>query len=247
GTHLLFIHSWFGETAYSLCSVWWSMSLEWQYYLIFPLLLGFLRKSRPAAFFGTVAAASLLYRWSVIQVFPESGQLLWGVFAGRMTEFAAGMLLAFLIPYATAGNAPRVARKLFAGASALALAALLTRHPVFTELGRQSAVFAVFLGFLMRVPAAPRTALGRGLAFLGETSYSTYLIHTVAGKALLAVLAAAGLQALHPVSITFFFAAYFLVAHAAGIACFLLVERPATRLLTARAKRPVAAAPLPVA
>ncbi|MCM2278460.1 MAG: acyltransferase [Oligoflexia bacterium] len=240
-SHLLLIHAWFGETAYSLVSVWWSMSLEWQYYMIFPLLLPMLARARPFPFLAIVTALSLGYRAFILARFPGQDHLLWGIFAGRMTEFAAGMALATLIPHAHEPRARLLGARLFAGACGLALACLGSGAFLFRELGRQSAVFAVFLGFLLLLPAIPRTRLGSGFAFLGEASYSTYLIHTLAGKALLAAAAAAGLLApgTDPGFAlgAFFLLAYFVVGHGAGTLCYLFVERPASRALSAIGRR----------
>ena len=97
-SHLTFLHGWFAETKMSLLSALWSMSLEWQYYLVLPLLLWALRKVPVAALLFLVVALSLGFRAFICHgPLPGNEHLLAGFFLGRVPEFLLGMTLAALL------------------------------------------------------------------------------------------------------------------------------------------------------
>jgi peptidoglycan/LPS O-acetylase OafA/YrhL len=222
-THLAFIHTFFAATQRSLVSVLWSMGLEWQYYVILPVLLIALRGRRVVgalAIFAAVVAATALTRWSLTNLFPGHLHLLDGLFLARMTEFAAGVLLACLFGQGWSG------RSVFGFALVVGGGSLLFSRE--RELMVQGSVLVVFA--LLRVfgPAVARSRLTRILQVLGEVSYSTYLVHTIAGKATIAVLGRvthAGVTASPWPHVL----CYALGGQAAGFGFYLAIERPITR------------------
>ena len=156
----------------------WSLAIEEQYYLFFPLLLALLARLPGiwrTALLALIAAASLIAaQWSTVNA-PDSGFFLLPM---RAWELFAGSLLALHPDFAR--QWPRLARE-FMGFSGLILilgSMLLfsrqTPHPGFATL-------LPVLGTVMLIAA--RNAVGGqlpgrfGLPALGLISYSAYLWH----------------------------------------------------------------------
>ncbi len=95
GLHLLFVHNWFADTYGSIDGVMWSLAVEVQFYLIFPLVAWAFRR-RPLLVFALMSAigvgwrvAAVRWRWEIV------GQLQ-GQLPAALDVFAAGMLAAWL-------------------------------------------------------------------------------------------------------------------------------------------------------
>jgi peptidoglycan/LPS O-acetylase OafA/YrhL len=115
------------------------------------------------------------------------------------------------------------------------------------EMAVQGAVLVSFVLLRLYGPVRATRPLTRALQFLGEASYSTYLVHTLGGKTLLTLLAhVPGAGALGPGPRIFLYA---LAGQLGGIAFYFVVERPTTRWAAAVFARPArrADAVLPVA
>lgn len=168
----------------------WTLSIEEQFYLFFPLLLAAVvlvaRGSRAvlAAVFGLLVVASTA--WSAALV--HNGASIDRVYFGtdtRLAEFAAGAL--FAVWWMRPGRRPvgRVRRAAWSGA--IALAAMIALWVVSAQSERlwysgglavySCITLAVVLGALQ--PRGPvRQLLGsRPLVWVGTVSYAAYLIH----------------------------------------------------------------------
>jgi exopolysaccharide production protein ExoZ len=182
-THLSMTHNLFQDTVLALNGAFWSLALESQLYVTFPLFLvaatrfGWLRALVAVLAFQSIYRVSLMHLGtgytSTTFVLP------WGVL-GRVFEFSLGVFLAHLIktqrlllPQAVTVGAFVV----FAAFGRAAKKDLGVTHPL-TDLLWTSA-FALFVLSAARPASIVRRILEtRVLIRIGEASYSIYLIHS---------------------------------------------------------------------
>ena len=184
-THFLFIHALFPSTWNGITGAFWSLSLEAQFYLIFPLaVFGFRRWGVKVIWWMIVA--SVLARIVAGAVIPSAAwRFVFSISSlGRWMEFGFGMVAALAVAKhwredransAVAGTAQ------VGGALVLYIAAVDTSHifmnvPVYEVL--LSAAFALLI-FALCTSRTPLVKLfgNRVSAWLGGISYSLYLIH----------------------------------------------------------------------
>lgn len=188
GTHLAFIHTFFPETWDGITGAFWSMGLEAQFYLAFPVLVWAWRNYSWYALWGSVFV-SILYRIGVEWTLPESAAetrfLLSITFLGRWMQFVAGMLVSASLVSRGSQARNRSGRSRMV---LLCLGAALIFAGLDSALGKVrwvpirdvllSAGYAVVLFSVLAVPWRWTKVLSRGvLANLGVFSYSFFLIH----------------------------------------------------------------------
>lgn len=97
-THFLFIHNFFPETHYSINGVFWSLAVEVQFYLIFPILAKFFR-TRPLLITSLMTGCAIAYRQYIMATQQDSGLLT--PYLSQMPAFldlfALGMLTAYIL------------------------------------------------------------------------------------------------------------------------------------------------------
>lgn len=172
--HLFLVHNLSPDWMYKLNGVLWSIAIEGQLYLVFPILAaGLLRFGRTATVLLSALAA-----WGLMAVVPGSGKLyLW-----FLPLFALGMASAHLAfrPNLWRGTAPGMAK--FGGLLLLGLAGWgvsAGASLAVTDLAFGGAIAALLYGLTI----APGGVLARGLSpkplvGLGTFSYSLYLVHS---------------------------------------------------------------------
>lgn len=182
-THLTFSHLFFAEHWSSMNGSLWTMSLEMQLYLLFPLLLVAANRWGARALIVAIGV-SVAYRVLVAILVPGPAfpdQFLWGASGvGRLMEFAAGMLAA-IIAFKVIDRVRRPHIALVIGL--MVVSYIVATAPVFRgtilplrELGL-SVLFGSLIVLVLSVPLAGRVFAWKPLSYLGYRSYSLFLIH----------------------------------------------------------------------
>jgi peptidoglycan/LPS O-acetylase OafA/YrhL len=103
--HLLFVHTWFPDTYGAINGVLWSLGVEVQFYVIFPLLCWAAMRA-PVPTFVLMAVVANTYRFAVLHHYDVGNW--YDQLPGVLDLFGAGMLGAYLYR-AIAVRAPRLA------------------------------------------------------------------------------------------------------------------------------------------
>jgi peptidoglycan/LPS O-acetylase OafA/YrhL len=201
-SHLTMLHGFIESQFYSIASVFWSLSLEFQLYLAYPIFLFAFRKfgvGRSVLFF---VALSLAWRYIVIYYFggglisvaATAPYTIMGCLPARMAEWLLGAFVAeiFAKNYASGGNAGKFSGKrnlflglsilLFGGAivSTLSIPSWIITDPLF-GLSFALLIAAVILPKISGTNGAPPKLIAGLFVKLGIISYSFYLIHSQLG------------------------------------------------------------------
>ena len=107
-THITFTHTLFLSTWSGICGAFWSLGLEVQFYVVFPLVVAGFRRHNLRFIFAMIGV-SLIYRLFIELLMPQANTtpdpshsdtqhfLLTVFFLGRWMQFAAGMLAAYIV------------------------------------------------------------------------------------------------------------------------------------------------------
>ena len=184
-THFLFIHALIPGTWNGITGAFWSLSLEAQFYLIFPLaVFGFRRAGAKVIWWMIVA--SVLSRIVAGWVIPSKAwSFIFSIsFMGRWMEFGFGMLTALAV-----ANHWRKDRPNSAGAAQVGVALVLyilavnsTDPRVFFNVPVYEILLSIAFALLIFAICTSSTPLAKLFgnpvsAWLGGISYSLYLIH----------------------------------------------------------------------
>jgi len=182
-THVTLVHNLLPQTLWTMNGVYWSLGLEAQLYVIFPLLVALARRSGVGAVVALGFASSML--WMLVLRYiepmglsPQAYNVIYEALPARLGEFTAGMGAAAFL--AEGRSAPRwlliPLALLWAPASHLARVSGLVNYPIERPFNAISSVALLVL--LSRLPAAAyRPAPMRLLVAIGTASYSLYLVH----------------------------------------------------------------------
>jgi len=187
--HLLLVHNFWPQHVSTINGSYWSLALEFQLYLLFPLLIEAMRRWGAWRAAAVVLALQLTYRWSLEATLPahllvENEFVLPAALPGRMFEFAAGMVAAAVVarPASRCQCLFREQRGiLFAVLGWLGAAffsATSHRLPAsVTDLLWALGFVALIVLTSVRVTWLSRLLSCRPVAALGFASYSIYLLH----------------------------------------------------------------------
>ena len=185
----------------------WSLPFEWLFYLFVPVLAVVARSWRHVAVAASVLA--LYY-----------GNRMWGGAADVFTPFFLPGVMMGLLPRITLTQPQRAALSL--AAFALALCAIVPGNQNFTPL--RLATMTAF--FACAVLAAPPMLARPGVAFLGDISYSVYLLHFPALFVTRVVLDSPHVALFDPIPRALAFAAVAVLVIVASTATFRWIEQP---------------------
>jgi len=165
----------------SLC---WTIAVEWQFYLVFPLLVAVLKTGWTRNLLGLVAIL-LLFRCVMVVAGGNPRDFSYSTIIGRLDQFLIGMWAAWFFR-----THPQSARR-GAAIAAVALAAMMAALCLFNRAGGwpviapwkvlwptlEGVLWAAFVVGYVDFANAATGLWSRVLARIGEVSYSIYLTH----------------------------------------------------------------------
>jgi peptidoglycan/LPS O-acetylase OafA/YrhL len=170
-------------------SMFWSLAVEEQFYILWPLVVAFLDRRRLTTLCVAMIVAALVLRivWRIADPGRETREALYVLTPARMDGLAMGSLLAIWLRHdAAAARIQRWARPLLAAAlTVLALLfvvrkGLLGNDPVVQTFGYSVIVIAAAALVVLSIGASPSSPLGRifthpVMRFFGRYSYGMYV------------------------------------------------------------------------
>lgn len=174
-------------------SMLWTIAVEWQFYVLFPLLVAVLKTGWTRSLIGMLAVL-LLFRAMAVFAGGNARDLAYMTILGRLDQFLLGMWAAWWFrqrPLTRRGGALQ---------ALLALAAVLGALAAFNRAGGwplvaswkvfwptlEGFLWAAFLVGYVDWANAGDARWSRPVARVGEISYSIYLVHFVVIQAVLA-------------------------------------------------------------
>jgi peptidoglycan/LPS O-acetylase OafA/YrhL len=182
--HLLMLHNLMPNTIESIDGAFWSLALEWQLYLIFPIFI--LIASRKGFGFLFAVAGIITIAWQIFAIHllgshseTTLSQVIYRALPGRLFEFGIGMFSAFAVAR------PKKLYSVIAAPLAAVLAIptiyYLIHHGTYGLLIDQiwGIIFGCCIILMARVPEQKFTGniVLSPLTKIGVFSYSIYLIH----------------------------------------------------------------------
>jgi peptidoglycan/LPS O-acetylase OafA/YrhL len=195
GSHLLFLHNMRPENVCTINSSYWSLAMEFQLYLLFPLLLEAAVRWGPWRVAGIVLATQLIYRFTLdfllwdpkLEVMTAYEFVAPKAMLGRMFDFSVGMTAAYVINRPPRSTLHWMLLGRWAGIAGLAclLAAFTLKvmgGHILVTYTVQDVLWALGFGLVVCWSSRNGTLGCRLLSFgplvkIGLFSYSLYLIH----------------------------------------------------------------------
>lgn len=163
-----------------------TLSIEFQFYLIFPFLIIFMRR-RGAVFLAQLIVLAIVFRFLAVGAGADAHALSYSYINGRIDQFLLGMMAAIALRSGVLSQAR--CRILVAPAAILAVVVLY----VFHRLGGfplevwwkilwptvEGATWAAFIACYVGAEIALPKIVSKALCWIGERSFSIYLLHFV--------------------------------------------------------------------
>jgi peptidoglycan/LPS O-acetylase OafA/YrhL len=174
-SHLLFVHNLIPSHAAKIDYPMWSIGLEWQLYLLFPLMIWLFRKFNGVILTAACVVLAAVIRATYRQLPIGASAVLRDGPLSYLEIFALGMLAAQLTVRGT-----RVAPKWLLGMVALAGAVVIrlgSGNGLVHDLAASAAAFALLTMAIEPDSAVSRVLSAPWLVRIGLFSYSIYLVH----------------------------------------------------------------------
>ncbi len=187
-THLTMTHNLAPDTTLALNGAFWSLALECQLYITFPLLLEGYRRLGPALTLAGVFCVQMSYRLLVARHFGTQGldaeTFAWAVF-GRVSEFALGIYAAILVGQSAERPFRRRWQQAFPALACLCFAVgVFAKHRMGMTAPLTDLAWSLGFFWLLLTGSVAECSIGRALSWqplvaLGVISYSVYLVHSL--------------------------------------------------------------------
>jgi len=174
-SHLLFVHNLFPQYYSKIDYPMWSIGLEWQLYLVFPLLIAAFRRRGGVIVTAALLLVALAIRASYRHLPPLAGSMLHEGPFSYLEIFAAGMVAATL----TARRKEVAPSWLLAGIAVAGFAAVRfgSGNGIVHDVATSAAAFCILLLAADPNGRTNRFLSARWLVRIGVFSYSLYLVH----------------------------------------------------------------------
>jgi peptidoglycan/LPS O-acetylase OafA/YrhL len=201
-THLLFIHTWWSDTAGTINGVLWTLAVEMQFYAVFPIIWWLFSRNAWLTAGAMIVAAFAFRSYAQACCLHTTAGLMLENLPSYLDTFAFGMVSAYL--YVTwreriHAGPQRIAATIVALAGFACLVVLLQNLWAMRAVPDWSTVWqiqnrtlvgasfvAIALGSLLSIRIWQRIVANPVLLFLGVISYNLYLYHQAFARELLA-------------------------------------------------------------
>lgn len=171
-THLTFTHTLFPTTFFSVAGVFWSLAVEVQFYLLFPLLVGLSGRAMVAVMFASTALALVLDHWA-----PHSGPMRF-VLRWNVIGFAPLFILGILIQRYRSALKPCAWRSKLCAIAAIIV--MLSLPADSTDLYSRLAIGALLATSLLLFAPDREPRFGdKAISHVALASYSIYLYNYI--------------------------------------------------------------------
>jgi len=172
----------------SFSAMFWTIAVEWQFYLVFPILLIILNKNGMKALLGIILVFMVMRILSYLEGSIIRDVSYWTII-GRMDQFLIGMCLAVIHRKGIHNNFKKVGPYLFIVSATMVFYALywFNRHGGWpcTDYWKiiwptiEGLLWAFFIFSYLLVSRYIPRFMSRTLSGIGQISYSIYLIHFI--------------------------------------------------------------------
>jgi peptidoglycan/LPS O-acetylase OafA/YrhL len=171
-THATFTFGFLPAFSRSIDGAFWSLSTEWQFYVLLPVLIVVARRWSVPAVVAVTAVVPALWVLGLQAVYPRALKSVGtDLIAFRLVEFGIGMLAAWLL--SSHRRVPLIRTLVVVG---LVVGGVIDHYVNWLSYGWAVGFGALVMG-CATVPALRRCAEWEPLRWLGRVSFSTYLIH----------------------------------------------------------------------